>query len=154
MSFFTNSIVYIVSQSFIFSLGNKCNLQEVAHVPCVFHTISPSGISLYIYRSISGQQIDIGIVCRVYSYLISILDLFPCVCLCACSSQGISSHVNLWEYRTVLFPQEFFVLPLLFFFWLHCAACGVLVPQPVPHAFCIGNVVLTPGPSGKSLLPF
>ena len=153
MSFFTNSIVYIVSQSFIFSLGSKCNLQEVAHVPCVFHAFSPSGISLHNYRTISSQQIDIGIVCRVYSYLISILDLFSCVCLCACSCYGISSHVNLSKYRTVLFPQEFFLLPLPFFLAALCSMWGLSSPasSPCPLHWECG---VAPGPPGKSLLPF
>ena len=51
--------------------------------------------------------------------------------------------------------MSIFILIYLFTFWLHSAACRILVPQPGnPHPLHWKLRVLTTGPPGKSLYLF
>ena len=53
------------------------------------------------------------------------------------------------EVHIVMIPMLFY----LFIFWLHLAACGILVPRPGMEPLLWKCRVLTTGPLGKSLIP-
>lgn len=75
-----------------------------------------------------------------------------------CRELGISSawrRQSLWRWQIrVLWPTCYLIFnhigpQFLFFFWLYCVACGMLVPQPLDHQgnpcffFCKMEVVMS-----------
>lgn len=92
MSIFTNSIICIISWSFLLTFHCEINViyrkfpEMYSIVPCAFHPVSPNGtgcITIVLYKN---QEIDIGTICRVYSDLTSFTCIPLCVYVCVCSS--------------------------------------------------------------------
>ena len=64
--------------------------------------------------------------------------------------------ISLWYFKFLnlfIFKGSFPQVLLILSFWLHPAACGILVPQPKiePTAPALEGEILTTGPEGKSL---